>query len=291
MSSPRVWIDGARPRTLVAAIVPVLLGIAVAPGGIAVLDIIVRGGLAAVVSLALQVAVNYANDYSDGVRGTDAQRVGPRRLVASGAASPRAVKVAATIAGGVAVVAGGVLAFLTTPWLILVGAASLVAAWGYTGGSRPYGYRGLGEVFVFVFFGLVATVGTTYVVAEVVAFRSLIVGSIAGLLAVALLVVNNLRDRVTDEAVDKRTLAVRLGDRGTRALYVGCFVAVFALVTSIALGRPMVLITLIGAIPAVRASARVLRGASGRDLIVVLGLTARAQLVVGVLLALATWTW
>jgi len=291
MVRPRVWIEGARPRTLVAAIVPVLLGISVAPAGIAVADIVVRGGLAAVVSLALQVAVNYANDYSDGVRGTDAQRVGPRRLVASGAARPGAVKVAALIAGVVAVVAGGALALLTTPWLILVGAASLVAAWGYTGGSRPYGYLGLGEVFVFVFFGLVATVGTTYVVAEILSFRSLVVGSLAGLLAVALLVVNNLRDRVNDAAAGKRTLAVRLGDRGTRAMYVACYVAVFALVASIALGRPVVMLAFIGVIPAARASMRVLRGASGRELIVVLGLTARAQLLIGVVVAATTWTW
>ena len=285
------WIDGARPRTLVAAVVPVLLGVAVVPGGVDAVDIVVRGGLAMLVSLALQVAVNYANDYSDGVRGTDDERVGPRRLVASGDASPTAVRRAAFAAIGVAMVAGGALAVMTTWWLVLVGAVSVLAAWGYTGGPRPYGYSGWGEVFVFVFFGLVATMGTTYVVAESWSVRSFIVGSIAGLLAVALLVVNNLRDLDNDSRVGKRTLAVRLGDRATRRLYVACYVVVLVVVVSAALGRPVVLVSLVGLLPATRASLRVLRGATGRELIAVLGLTARAQLLVGVLLALAVWTW
>lgn len=291
MPRARAWIDGARPRTLVAAIVPVLLGVAVVPGGVGAIDIIVRGGLAALVSLALQVAVNYANDYSDGIRGTDDERVGPRRLVASGDASPKSVRRAAFAAMGVAMVAGGALAVMTTWWLILVGAVSIVAAWGYTGGPRPYGYSGWGEVFVFVFFGLVATMGTTYVVAESWSVRSFIVGSIAGLLAVALLVVNNLRDLANDARVGKRTLAVRLGDRATRRLYVACYVVVLAIVVSAALGRPIVLISIIGLLPATRASLRVLRGATGRELIAVLGLTARAQLLVGVLLSVTVWTW
>lgn len=291
MPHARAWIDGARPRTLVAAIVPVLLGAAVAPGGVAVLDFVVRGGLAAIVSLALQVAVNYANDYSDGVRGTDDVRVGPRRLVASGDASPKSVRRAALVAVGVAMIAGGALAAMTTWWLVLVGAASVVAAWGYTGGPRPYGYSGWGEVFVFVFFGLVATMGTTYVIVEEWSVRSFIVGSIAGLLAVALLVVNNLRDLDNDARVGKRTLAVRLGDRATRRLYVACYVVVFAIVVSAALGRPIVLISIVGLLPAARATLRVLRGASGRELIAVLGLTARAQLLVGTLLAVTVWTW
>jgi 1,4-dihydroxy-2-naphthoate octaprenyltransferase len=291
MPRARAWIDGARPRTLVAAIVPVFLGVAVVPGGVAVVDLVVRGGLAAIVSLALQVAVNYANDYSDGVRGTDDERVGPRRLVASGDASPESVRRAAFVAIGVAVIAGGLLAAMTTWWLVLVGAASIAAAWGYTGGPRPYGYSGWGEVFVFVFFGLVATMGTTYVVAESWSVRSFIVGSIAGLLAVALLVVNNLRDLDNDARVGKRTMAVRLGDRATRRLYVACYVIVLAIIVSAALGRPVVLISLVGVLPAARASLRVLRGAAGRELIAVLGLTARAQLLIGVLLSLAVWTW
>lgn len=291
MPRARAWIDGARPRTLVAAVVPVLLGVAVVPGGIGVFDIIVRGGLAALVSLALQVAVNYANDYSDGVRGTDDVRIGPRRLVASGDASPVSVRRAAFIAIAVAMIAGGVLAALTTWWLVAVGAVCILAAWGYTGGPRPYGYGGWGEVFVFVFFGLVATMGTTYVVAESWSVRSFIVGSIAGLLAVALLVVNNLRDLDNDARVGKRTLAVRLGDRATRRLYVACYVVMLVVVVSVALGRPIVLVALVGMLPAARASQRVLRGAAGRELIAVLGLTARSQLVLGVLLAVAVWTW
>lgn len=291
MPRARAWIDGARPRTLVAAIVPVLLGVAVVPGGTGVLDLVVRGGLAAIVSLALQVAVNYANDYSDGVRGTDDVRVGPRRLVASGDASPSSVRRAAFMAIGVALVAGGALAAMTTWWLVVVGAASIAAAWGYTGGPRPYGYSGWGEVFVFVFFGLVATVGTTYVVAEVWSVRSFIVGSIAGLLAVALLVVNNLRDLDNDARVGKKTLAVRLGDRATRRLYAACYVVVLMIILSAAFGRPIVLISIVGLLPAARAVVRIQRGASGRELIAVLGLTARAQLVLGTLLAAAVWTW
>ena len=291
MTRARSWIDGARPRTLVAAIVPVLLGVAVVPGGVAVVDVLVPGILAGIVSLALQVAVNYANDYSDGVRGTDARRVGPRRLVASGDASPAAVRLAAILAVVVAVLAGGALAALTTWWLIAVGAACIVAAWGYTGGPRPYGYSGWGEVFVFVFFGLVATTGTTYVVAESLSLRSIIVGSVAGLLAVALLVVNNLRDRENDAVAGKRTLAVRLGDGATRRMYVGCYVVTAAIIVSMALSRPVVLVSFVGLLPAVRAMIRVVRGASGRELIAVLGLTARAQLVLGVLLAAAVWTW
>lgn len=291
MPRARAWIDGARPRTLVAAVVPVLLGVAVVSGGIGVIDIVVRGGLAALVSLALQVAVNYANDYSDGVRGTDDVRVGPRRLVASGDASPASVRRAAFLAIAVAMIAGGVLAAMTTWWLLVVGAVSILAAWGYTGGPRPYGYGGWGEVFVFVFFGLVATMGTTYVVAESWSVRSFIVGSIAGLLAVALLVVNNLRDLDNDARVGKRTLAVRLGDRATRRLYVACYVVTLVIVVSVALGRPIVLLALVGLLPAARASQRVLRGATGRELIAVLGLTARSQLVLGVLLAVAVWTW
>ena len=173
-------------------------------------------GLALIVSVALQVGVNYANDYSDGVRGTDDGRVGPVRLVASGLAAPAAVKRAALVAFAVAAVAGLVLAASTSWWLLAVGVASIAAAWGYTGGPRPYGYLGLGELFVFVFFGLVATVGTTYVGVEQITGLSVVVGSAAGCIACALLVVNNLRDIPTDRQAGKRTLAVRLGDRRTR---------------------------------------------------------------------------
>ncbi|MEY4174892.1 MAG: 1,4-dihydroxy-2-naphthoate octaprenyltransferase, partial [Actinomycetota bacterium] len=217
MSGMNKWIVGARPRTLPAAVVPVALGAAAAVGeGHPVWW---RALLALVVSLALQVGVNYANDYSDGVRGTDDQRVGPVRLVASGLASAGAVKRAALLAFGVAAVAGLVLAAVTSWWLLAVGAAAILAGWFYTGGPKPYGYLGLGEVFVFVFFGLVATVGTTYVVSERVNTVAWLAGCVAGCLACALLVVNNLRDIPTDREVGKRTLAVRLGDRATRHFY------------------------------------------------------------------------
>lgn len=187
---------GARPRTLPAAIVPVVIGAAAATTveSVAAERYVVHGGLALVVSLALQIAVNYANDYSDGVRGTDDRRTGPMRLVGSGAASPATVKRAALVSFGVAAVGGASLAALTTWWLIPVGAVSMLAGWTYTGGPKPYGYLGLGELFVFVFFGLVATAGTTYVIAGTINRLSIASGSLAGVLAVALLVVNNLRD-------------------------------------------------------------------------------------------------
>ncbi len=230
------WVLGARPRTLPAAVVPVALGAGVSVG---VGDPVWwRALLALVVSLALQVGVNYANDYSDGVRGTDEVRVGPVRLVAGSLATPAAVKRAALMAFGVAAVAGLVLAIVTTWWLLLVGAVAILAAWGYTGGPKPYGYLGLGEVFVFVFFGLVATLGTTYVVTEELPSLAWIAGCIAGCLACALLVVNNLRDIPTDRVAGKRTLAVRLGDGPTRLMYQGLLLAAFVLVVVAGLPAP-----------------------------------------------------
>ena len=276
------WIAGARLRTLPAAVVPVALGAAAAAGESGARWWTVA--LALVVSLALQVGVNYANDYSDGIRGTDEVRVGPVRLVASGLASPSAVKRAAFAAFGVAAVAGLVLTVATTWWLVLVGVASVLAGWFYTGGSRPYGYLGLGEVFVFVFFGLVATVGTTFVVIEGLPARAWWLGSAAGFLACALLVVNNLRDIPTDTVAGKRTLAVRLGDRRTRAFYVSLLVGAFALVVVVAVtgrvGAFAGLLALPLAAPPVRS---VLGEATGRALIPVLGQTGRVQLAVGLL--------
>jgi 1,4-dihydroxy-2-naphthoate polyprenyltransferase len=277
------WIIGARPRTLPAAFVPVALGAAAATG-------VGAGrwwtaGAALCVSVALQVGVNYANDYSDGVRGTDDDRVGPVRLVASGLASPSAVKRAALVALAVAAVAGLVLAVATSWWLLAVGAAALVAAWGYTGGPKPYGYLGLGEVFVFVFFGLVATVGTTYVVAGTTPWRAWAAGFVAGCLACALLVVNNLRDIPTDEVAGKRTLAVRLGDRRTRRFYTALVVAAAGGVVALATDRPAAIVGLAGLVAAVPALRAIHRGATGRSLIPVLGATARTQLVVGALTA------
>jgi 1,4-dihydroxy-2-naphthoate octaprenyltransferase len=273
-------------------VVPVALGIGCA-AGVGPISWW-RAALSLAVSVALQVGVNYANDYSDGVRGTDDDRVGPVRLVASGLAAPTAVKRAALLAFAVAAVCGLVLAASTSWWLVAVGAASIAAAWGYTGGPRPYGYLGLGEVFVFVFFGLVATVGTTYVSVETVTGLSVVIGSAAGFVACALLVVNNLRDIPTDRAVGKRTLAVRLGERRTRWLYVALVAATFAsIVVAAIVWRPATLIGLVAAPAALTPVRRVLDGAGGPALIAVLGETGRLQLVFGALttlgLALGGW--
>ncbi|CAN5672743.1 1,4-dihydroxy-2-naphthoate polyprenyltransferase [soil metagenome] len=280
----RRWLLGARPRTLPAAVVPVALGAAAAVDAGAVSWW--RVALALVVSLALQVGVNYANDYSDGVRGTDERRVGPVRLVASGLATPGAVKRAAILALGVAGVAGLVLAATTSWWLLVVGAAAIVAAWGYTGGPRPYGYAGLGELFVFVFVGLVATLGTTYVAIRELTGPSIVMGAAAGCLACALLVVNNLRDIPTDTVAGKRTLAVRLGDERTRRLYEALIAMAFLLAGLTALWRPWVLLAVLAA-PLAAAPVRAVRsGAVGRALIPVLGGTGQLQLVYGASAAL-----
>ena len=278
------WLIGARPRTLPAAVVPVLVGAAcaVGEGGI----VWWRVGAALIVSLALQVGVNYANDYSDGVRGTDTARVGPVRLVASGMASAPAVKRAALVVFGVAALVGLALAAATTWWLLAVGVACIAAAWGYTGGPSPYGYLGLGEVFVFVFFGLVATVGTTYVAVERVTALAAVAGCAVGCLACALLVVNNLRDIPTDRAAGKRTLAVRLGDLRTRTVFVGLVVAAFAIAGFAAIWRPTTVLVVL-AIPIAAVPVRsVVNRASGPALIGVLGATGRAQLAYGALFAL-----
>ena len=282
--SVKLWIAGARPRTLPAAVVPVAVGGAVAAGA----DEAVwwRLALALVVSLALQVGVNYANDYSDGIRGTDEVRVGPVRLVGSGLVAPGRVKAAAFAAFGVAAVAGGVLALATTLWLIAVGVAAIAAAWFYTGGKNPYGYMGLGEIFVFVFFGVVATVGSTFVVTENLPSLSWLASVPVGCLACALLVINNLRDIPTDREVGKRTLAVRLGDARTRSFY-GLLVVVAAIFTVFsAVQRPAGVFGLFGIAAALPAWRVVRSGASGRDLIAVLGLTGRAQLVFGATFAI-----
>lgn len=277
------WLVGARPRTLPAAVVPVALGAAAAVGEGALWW---RAVPALVVSLGLQVGVNYANDYSDGVRGTDDARVGPVRLVAGGLAAPRSVRRAALVAFGVAAATGLLLAAVTSWWLLAVGGAALLAGWGYTGGPKPYGYLGLGELFVFVFFGLVATAGTTYVLAERVTAVAWVAGCVAGFLACALLVVNNLRDIATDRVAGKRTLAVRLGDPTTRWLYIGLLGAAAVLVVALAaLGRPWALVGLAGCVAALPAIRAVRRGAVGRDLVPVLGATGRAQLIIGALAA------
>jgi 1,4-dihydroxy-2-naphthoate octaprenyltransferase len=239
-----------------------------------------------VVSLSLQVGVNYANDYSDGVRGTDAERVGPLRLVGSGSVPAASVRRAAFASLGVACAAGLVLALLTTLWLLAVGACAVLAAWFYTGGPRPYGYAGLGEVFVFVFFGLVATAGTTYVVGGSVTAGAWWAGSAAGCFSCALLVVNNLRDIPGDTVAGKRTLAVRLGDAATRRLFGALFLAaaVSVVATSFATGG-WALLGLAGVVAAAPAVGAVREGALGPALVPVLGAVGRAQLVLGVFLA------
>ncbi len=278
------WVEGARPRTLPAAVAPVLVGTGAAAAASSAVPW--KAALALVVALALQVGVNYANDYSDGIRGTDADRVGPFRLVGSGSARPALVKAAAFGSFAVAGVAGLVLAVTTAWWLLLVGAASVAAAWLYTGGPRPYGYAGLGEVFVFVFFGLVAVVGTAYVQVERFTALAWVVAVPVGLLAVAILVANNLRDIPSDRVAGKRTLAVRLDVPGTRRLYVTCVgVALLVPVLVAVRGYPWALLALGGVALAVSPVRTVLAGATGRDLIPVLRDTGRLQLVFGLLLA------
>ena len=277
-----VWLAGARPRTLPAAVVPVAVGTATVESW----PIWWRAAAALVVSLALQVGTNYVNDYADGQRGTDDRRVGPTRLVAGGLATVGQVKRAAAAAMAVAGVAGLALAVAVGPELFIVGALSMVAAWAYTGGPRPYGYLGLGEVFVFVFFGLVATVGSAYVQVERVTALAVVAAVPVGLLSVSLLVVNNLRDIPGDREAGKRTLAVRLGDPTTRRLYVALLVAVGLGVVACGLFRPPALLGLVGLAAAVAPARSVLAGASGPDLIPTLGATGRAQLVTGLLLAL-----
>jgi 1,4-dihydroxy-2-naphthoate octaprenyltransferase len=285
MATVSQWVEGARPRTLPAAVAPVLVGTGAAyaiDAGNAAYAL-----LALLVSLALQVGVNYANDYSDGIRGTDQDRVGPVRLVGQGLANPGNVKFAAMICFAAAAVLGLALVALSAAWvMLLVGAASIASAWYYTGGRRPYGYSGLGEIFVFVFFGLVATLGTTYTQALTVSVAS-IAGAIGvGALASAILVANNLRDIPTDHAHGKRTLAVRLGDIPTRRLYAGLLVVALACVLVVGIIHPSALIALLSFVMAIPLLRRVLGGALGKDLVPVLSGTGRFELVYGVLLAI-----
>lgn len=284
MTTSAQWIAGARPKTLPAAIAPVLVGTALAGAA----WIPARAALALVVALALQVGVNYANDYSDGIRGTDHTRVGPVRLVGQGLAPAHRVKTAAFLAFAVAAMVGFVLVAISDHWwLLAVGAASIAAAWLYTGGPRPYGYAGLGEVFVFIFFGLVPVLGTLYVQTGEVDLRSLLAAIGVGALACAILVTNNLRDIPTDREVGKRTLAVRLGDTHTRQLYVLLIVIAFTVVIALAaIGDPWILLGLLAAAWAVRPVRVVTSGARGPDLIPALIATGRLVIVYAITVSL-----
>ena len=284
MADAREWLAGTRPRTLPAAVVPVLIGSGVALGYSRFSWW--RGLLALVVALALQVGVNFANDYSDGVRGSDAKRVGPVRLVAAGLAPPRQVLSAAFSCFLVAGAAGLALAAVTAWWLVAVGFACVAAAWFYTGGPRPYGYHGLGEVFVFAFFGVVAVAGTAYVQMDRFSWLGLAASVPAGLLACALLIVNNLRDINGDTLAGKRTLAVRLGDAHSRTAYVVTLLVPFLCAAAIAIYRPFTLLVVL-AVPLALVPVRSVRaGATGPALIRVLGETGRVQLAFGLMFAI-----
>ena len=264
MTTTADWIAGARPKTLPAAIAPVLVGTALAGAN----WIPLRATLALIVALSLQVGVNYANDYSDGIRGTDQQRVGPIRLVGQGLAPARRVRAAAFSCFAVAAIAGLALVAISGYWwLVIVGAASIAAAWFYTGGPRPYGYAGFGEVFVFVFFGLVPVLGTLYVQTGAVDLRAVLASIGVGALACAILVTNNLRDIPSDTTAGKLTLAVRLGDARTRRLYALLVVIAFAMVVVLGVVEPWTLVGLLAAAWAWRPLRVVRSGAVGPGLI------------------------
>jgi 1,4-dihydroxy-2-naphthoate octaprenyltransferase len=275
------WVLGARPRTLPAAIAPVVVASALAGSEFNWF----RAALALKVGVWLQIGVNYANDYSDGVKGTDANRIGPTRLVASGLATAKAVKSAAFISFAIASIAGVWLSLLTSPVLIAIGIMAIAAAWGYTGGKNPYGYSGLGEVSVFTFFGLVATMGTYYAQTEKITVLSFVVAIPMGALACAILAVNNIRDRAQDELVGKRTLAVRLGDTKARRVFVALLV--LAHVAALATLIPTAMLTVLVAPMSYSISKLVLSGASGKDLIPVLGRTGKLQLIFAMVFAIA----
>jgi 1,4-dihydroxy-2-naphthoate octaprenyltransferase len=285
MATLSQWVEGARPRTLPAAVAPVLVG----TGAAYALD---RANsalalLALLVSLALQVGVNYANDYSDGIRGTDQERVGPVRLVGQGLARPDNVKLAAMLCFGSAALFGLALVALSGAFvMLLVGAVSIAAAWYYTGGKKPYGYSGLGEVFVFVFFGLVATLGTTYTQAGALSIASVAGAVGVGAIASAILVANNLRDIPSDLSHGKRTLAVRLGEARTRGLYAALLTVALASVLAAGFLHLSALVALLSFILAFPLLRRVMGGARGMDLVPVLSGTGRFELLYAALLAL-----
>jgi len=276
------WILGARIKTLPAAIAPVIVGTSLADQ-IEVINAL----LALIVSLSLQIAVNYANDFSDGVRGTDTNRVGPTRLVASNLATASSVKNASFISFFVAIIAGTLLAFNTSVWLIAVGLISILAAWGYTGGKKPYGYLGFGELAVFIFFGVVATVGSYYVQVEQISSSALLLSIPMGSLSCAILVINNLRDLNQDKLVSKRTMAVKLGDANTRIFYLVLLVLAQVSAAAAAIINIYALLTLLWLPLTYSAANQVLKGASGKELITILGKTSMLQFLLALTLAIS----
>jgi 1,4-dihydroxy-2-naphthoate octaprenyltransferase len=283
-ATARDWVSAARLRTLPLAITPILIG----TGAAILVDGLFHWVIALfclIVSVSLQIAVNFANDYSDGIRGTDDHRVGPARLTASKKASPRAVLTAALLFLGIAAIAGLALVIRTQQWwLLLVGAACIVAAWFYTGGRKPYGYYGLGELFVFVFFGLVATAGTTFVQVLAVPQEAWFGGVGAGLLACAVLLANNLRDIEQDRAAGKRTLTVLIGRRGTRILFTVFVLAPFAIVAYLAFFYPIAWLTMLALLAAIPAILIVWTYRLPRELVVALSVTSLTSVAYGAFL-------
>jgi 1,4-dihydroxy-2-naphthoate octaprenyltransferase len=276
------WLIGARIKTLPAAISPVLIGTSYAEQ-----ITWINAALALIVALFLQIAVNYANDYSDGIKGADQNRIGPIRLVASGLASAIAVRNAAYISFLIAAIAGSILSFNTSMWLFIIGGISILAAWGYTGGKKPYGYIGFGELSVFVFFGLVATIGSYYIQSEELNWQIFLLSIPVGCLSCAVLVINNLRDLSNDKLVGKRTLAVLLGDKKTRNFYIVLLVISQLVSISAAVIDIKMLFTLICIPMAVNVIKKIATGVEGIELIPILGKTARLQLLLAVITAAA----
>jgi 1,4-dihydroxy-2-naphthoate octaprenyltransferase len=276
------WLIGARIKTLPAAISPVLIGTSYAEQ-----ITWINAALALIVALFLQIAVNYANDYSDGIKGTDQNRIGPIRLVASGLASAEAVRNAAYISFLIAAIAGSILSFNTSMWLFIIGGISILAAWGYTGGKKPYGYIGFGELSVFVFFGLVATIGSYYIQSEELNWQIFLLSIPVGCLSCAVLVINNLRDLSNDKLVGKRTLAVLLGDKKTRNFYIVLLVISQLVSISAAVINIKMLFTLICIPMAVNVIKKIATGVGGIELITILGKTARLQLLLAIITAAA----
>ena len=286
MNKTNIWIAGARPRTLPAAISPVLVGTALIRRDHHSINYL-NALLALFVSLLLQIAVSYSNDYSDGIRGTDNNRVGPVRLVASGLASARAVKQAAFICFAIASALGTILAIRVSWWLVLVGLVSIFAAWNYTGGKRPYGYSGVGEISVFIFFGLVATVGSYVVQSHRISWQSVLISVPVGALSCSLLAINNLRDLPKDSLVGKKTVAVRLGDKRARAMFNALLLLAHLAGLLAAFITPWALITLLFVPISLKISRGIRAGATGAQLIPMLGQVGKLQLFLSTSLAIA----